>query len=81
MFFAVFFGFFGRGWCTGVDAEGDVVWHDFEMGAEGGTWRISGGTGKFAEEKGGGTWAWGTFFPDGMRGTWTGNYDSDWTGE
>ncbi len=46
--------FFSRGWCSGVDADGDVMWSDFDMGADGGTWTWS----AFYPDGLWGTWTW-----------------------
>ena len=43
------------GSCFAVDSDGDIFWISFVNPPEGGTWRYTAGTGKFAGIEGGGT--------------------------
>jgi hypothetical protein len=43
------------GSCTGIDAGGDMAFFTWE-GQNEGTWKLAGGSGKFAGGSGGGTW-------------------------
>ena len=63
------------GYCNGVDADGHVYWVSSTGDQKGGTWSFTGGTGKFAGIKGGGTFAWSTQWSDGKAvSTWEGNW-------
>lgn len=46
----------GAGFCTNVTPNGDVFHQTYEGTFAGGTWKVVGGTGKFANYKGNGTW-------------------------
>lgn len=44
-----------NGYCDAMDADGDMYWFSWHNGPDGNTWRLIGGTGKFADMSGGGT--------------------------
>jgi hypothetical protein len=65
-----------KGYCDGVDLEGDVWWISWEETAAGGSWNLLGGTGKFEGVSGGGQTSRVAEWPDGRYvvrwdGTWT----------
>lgn len=61
-----------NGYCDAIDADGDMYWISWHSGPDGDTWRLIGGTGKFAGLSGGGT---STPHPPSADG----QYRIDWT--
>lgn len=61
-----------NGYCDAVDGDGDMYWISWHNGPDGNTWRLIGGTGKFAGLSGGGT---STAYPPSADG----QYRIDWT--
>lgn len=64
------------GSCSAVDKDGDSWWLEYHTGAQGDTWTILGGTGKYKGMKGGGTTAELVDTADGRlvitwKGSWT----------
>ncbi len=55
----------GGGFCTLADKDHDAVWLWWAMDADGGTWGVFGGTGKYKGATGGGTWEVSEQWPDG----------------
>lgn len=63
----------GAGNCYSLDADGDRWIVSWQGANGGGTWVHVGGTGKYANQNGGGNWKSGAGFADGMRLTlWDG---------
>ena len=63
-----------NGYADGVDRDGDVFWIWWKTTPNGGTWGYTGGTGKFAGIKGGGTTKTLVNFPgDRWTISWEGN--------
>jgi hypothetical protein len=65
-----------KGYCDGVDLDGDVWWITWEETLDGGSWNLLGGTGKFEGVSGGGQTSRVAEWPDGRYvvrwdGTWT----------
>ena len=62
------------GFCTTVDKDHDAYWLWYAMDADGGTWGVFAGTGKYEDATGGGTWEDGEQWPDGK-------FENNWRGE
>lgn len=62
------------GFCTLADKDHEALWVWWGEDANGGTWGVYAGTGKYDGATGGGTWEWATLWPDGKR-------DNNWRGE
>jgi hypothetical protein len=61
------------GFCDGVDKDGDVYWAVGNADENGGKWHYLGGTGKFQDLEGGGTYQLAFEWPDGkVVATWEG---------
>lgn len=61
-----------NGYCDGIDGDGDMYWISWHSGPDGESWRLIGGTGKFAGLSGGGMT---TTHPPSADG----QYRIDWT--
>lgn len=70
----------GHGTCSGIDTDGDVYFFFFSGDLTGGEWEIAGGTGKFADLGGGGTYTVNAPLPDFDRFSFTWTWDSAWPG-
>jgi len=64
----------GGGFCTLADKDREAIWMWWTVGADGGTWGVFAGTGKYEGATGDGTWEFGTNWPDGK-------VDNNWRGE
>ena len=65
-----------RGYCDCVDADGDVWWISYTNNLDTGSWRILGGTGKFAGMEGGGSTEFLLNLPDGrLVLRWDGSWE------
>ncbi len=64
----------GGGFCTVADKDHDAYWVWWAVDADGGTWGIFAGTGKYEGATGGGTWEVSEQWPDGK-------YEANWRGE
>ena len=53
------------GFCTLADKDHEAIWLWWAMDANGGTWGVFAGTGKYEGATGDGTWDWGKQWPDG----------------
>ena len=63
------------GSCTWLDSEGDVAFFTWN-GATEGSWSLKGGTGKYAEASGEGTWKTDGFYAGEITGnTWQGTIE------
>jgi hypothetical protein len=66
----------GRGYCDGVDGDGDVWWIWWNNGPTGGDWGFMGGTGKYEGITGGGTTTFEGATPDSrLVITWEGSWE------
>jgi hypothetical protein len=68
--------FAARGYCDGIDGDGDLWWIWWASSPDGGKWGLMGGTGKWVGVRGGGTTQQVAQWPDGRyiitwEGTWT----------
>jgi hypothetical protein len=68
-----------KGYCDGVDAEGDVWYLHLDTNSDGNAvWTIVSGTGKFSNASGGGVTTNGPAWGDGKSvGMWKGSYSMD----
>ncbi len=65
-----------KGYCDAIDRDGDVWWLWYDGTAQGSTWGILGGTGKYAGMTGGGTTTTEKPAPDGRFVIhWEGSWD------
>ena len=64
----------GGGFCTLTDKDHDAYWTWWAMDADGGTWGVFAGTGKYEGATGGGTWEVSEEWPDGK-------FENIWRGE
>ena len=64
----------GGGFCTLADKDHDAVWIWWAMDADGGTWGVFAGAGKYEGATGGGTWENSEEWPDGK-------VENNWRGE
>ena len=64
----------GGGFCTLADKDHEAVWLWWAIDADGGTWGVFAGTGKYEGATGGGTWEFGEQWPDGK-------VENNWRGE
>ncbi len=65
------------GSCTWVDSEGDIAFFTW-TGQNEGTWKMQGGTGKWARASGGGTWMASAIYAGGMgANSWKGSIDKE----
>lgn len=64
----------GGGFCTLADKDHEAVWLWWAIDADGGTWGVFAGTGKYAGATGGGTWEIDEQWPDGK-------FENNWRGE
>lgn len=65
----------GRGYCTGVAANGDLWWNRWSGTLSGGDWTFVGGTGRFAFISGGGVWSAASgFAPEETITVWEGRW-------
>ncbi len=62
------------GVCVTADKDHDAYWLWWAMDADGGTWGVFAGTGKYEGASGGGTWEYGEQWPDGK-------FETNWRGE
>ncbi len=62
------------GVCVTADKDHDAYWLWWAMDADGGTWGVFAGTGKYEGATGGGTWEYGEQWPDGK-------FETNWRGE
>ena len=62
------------GFCTMADKDHDAIWLWWAIDADGGTWGVFAGTGKYEGATGDGTWEYGEQWPDGK-------IQNDWRGE
>jgi hypothetical protein len=65
------------GSCTWVDHDGDVAFFTW-TGADEGTWTLAGGTGKYSEASGEGTWKADAVYAGGITGnSWSGKIEME----
>jgi hypothetical protein len=65
----------GSGYCDSVDADGDVAFYWWRGGAKGGNWGFMGGTGKWTNVEGGGTYEPTYLWKDGRAAnSWKGSW-------
>lgn len=65
----------GQGYCAGIAVDGDLWWNRWDGTREGGDWVFTGGTGKFAQISGGGTWSSAAgFAPEETITVWQGRW-------
>jgi hypothetical protein len=64
----------GGGFCTLADKDHEAIWTWWAMDADGGTWGVIAGTGKYEGATGSGTWEFGERWPDGK-------FEDIWRGE
>jgi len=63
----------GGGFCTMADKDHDAIWLWWAIDADGGTWGVFAGTGKYEGATGDGTWEYGEQWPDGkIQNNWRG---------
>ncbi len=63
----------GGGFCTLADKDHEAIWLWWASNADGGTWGVIAGTGKYEGATGGGTWETGKIWPDGkVENPWRG---------
>ena len=63
----------GGGFCTLADKDREAIWLWWAMDADGGTWTVFAGTGKYEGATGSGTWELSDEWPDGkVENTWRG---------
>ncbi len=64
----------GGGFCTLTDKDHDAYWTWWAMDADGGTWGVFAGAGKYEGATGGGTWENSEVWPDGkVENNWRGD--------
>ena len=64
----------GGGFCTLADKDHDAVWIWWAMDADGGTWGVFAGAGKYEGATGSGTWEDSELWPDGkVENNWRGD--------
>ncbi len=64
----------GGGFCTLADKDHDAIWLWWANDADGSTWGVFAGTGKYEGATGGGTWDFGKQWPDGkIENNWRGD--------
>ncbi len=64
----------GGGFCDTVDKDRDAIWFWWAIDADGGTWGVFAGTGKYEGATGDGTWEYGEQWADGK-------FENNWRGE
>jgi hypothetical protein len=65
----------GAGYCDSVDAQGDVAFYWWRGDGKGGNWGFMGGTGKWSNVEGGGTYEASYLWKDGrFANNWKGSW-------